>query len=155
MSAYGQKDLGPLELLYAGAERVLDAAQGVSFLYDVSDFIESVTWQEPFILTLLSFQLCLFLVTYLMRNKDIIQFLILLLLTAVSLCAEQLNLLGAKHWKLFATQNYFDRSGLFMLTFVSGPFVILANFIVVSFCYLCFLLSNCFSSRFSHFSLMH
>lgn len=61
-----------------------------------------------------------------------IQFGVLLILTAITLGAERINEFGSRNWSKFATQNYFDSSGLFMMVFVSGPFVVIANFIVVS-----------------------
>lgn len=124
-------ELGPIDLLYSGAEHVFNLTQGSIHLDKVSDFVETVTWNEPFIRALLSFQVLLFLVTYITWRRDLIQFGILFLVTVLALFAERLNEYGRQHWPQFASQNYFDRSGLFLSVFLSGPFVILANFIVV------------------------
>lgn len=43
---------------------------------------------------------------------------------------ERLNKLGARHWRSFAGQNYFDPRGVFYSVMVSGP-LMLAMFIVL------------------------
>ena len=39
-------------------------------------------------------------------------------------CSEWLNGLGAKHWQKFATQDYFDRRGIFTGIMLSGPLLL-------------------------------
>lgn len=99
----------------------------------VSDFFASVRWNEPFIQALVVVQVLMFVLTYATRRYEFVQFAILMVITAINLAAERLNKFGRRHWGQFATQNYFDGPGLFMMIFVSGPFVVLANIIVVSF----------------------
>lgn len=48
--------------------------------------------------------------------------------------AQNLNDMARRHWTLFAGQNYFDPSGIFVSTMFSGPlllimFVVLLNYI--------------------------
>lgn len=145
--------MGPIELLYAGAEHIFNATQGTIHLGGASDFLDRVRWTEPLIRGLFAFHCLLFLFTYLTRRHDVMQFGILLFVTAIALGAERLNDYAKANWRRFATQDYFDREGLFMVIFVSGPFVLLANFIVVSFllpfciaytAYFCCFLSNSF-----------
>lgn len=38
--------------------------------------------------------------------------------------AEWLNGLGSKNWEKFATQNYFDRRGIFVGVMVCGPLLL-------------------------------
>lgn len=128
--------MGPIELLYSSTDALLTTIQGAVTTSSMSDFVETVKWNEPFICFLILSQIILFLMTYLTRRRDGIQFFILILITMIALFAEQLNEYGRKNWPLFATQDYFDRPGLFMLVFVSGPFLALANFIVVSILFL-------------------
>lgn len=130
--------LGPLEVIYQGADQVLQKAQGLVGAEKVSDFVASVRWSEPFIGALLLAQILLIAFTYATRKHEVLQFGILLLLTAVTLSAERLNDYGRRHWNHFATQDYFDGPGLFMMVFVSGPFVVQANFIVVRYWFLVF-----------------
>lgn len=124
--------VGPLELLYSTVEQLLDSVQGAVHVDVVADFIDSVRWTEPFILLLISMQVVLFALVYTTRRHNVVQFIILSVLTAISLAAEKLNRFGRTHWRSFASQNYFDYAGLFLLIFVCGPFIIAANFIVVS-----------------------
>ena len=123
--------MGPIELLYSSTDALLNTLQGAVTTSSMSDFVETVKWNEPFIRFLILSQILLFLVTYLTRRRDGIQFFILVLITTIALFAENINDYGRTNWSLFATQDYFDRPGLFMLVFVSGPFLALANFIVV------------------------
>lgn len=136
MSASTVKDndgIGPMDLLYSSAEQVLRSVQAGLGVHVLSNFVDSVHWKEPFIFSLITMHTAIFALTYVTRKYNNVQFGILTLLTAVSIGAERLNQLGQNYWPLFATQDYFDQSGLFMLVFVCGPFVIIANFIVVSF----------------------
>lgn len=123
---------GAVDLVYSAADQVLSLAQGATPLHAVSDFMDSVRWTEPFIGTIIALQLVLFAVTYSTRRNTVVQFALLGALTGVSLGAERLNTWGHAHWRRFATQDYFDSAGFFMMTFVCGPFVLLANFIVIT-----------------------
>lgn len=124
--------IGALTLLYDGADSLLNTLNASLFSRQLYDFIESVRWNEPFILSLIALQVVLLVFILLTRRYDSVQFGVLVALTAISLNAERLNTLGKRYWRVFATQDYFDRPGLFMLVFVTGPFVMLANIIVVS-----------------------
>ena len=53
---------------------------------------------------------------------------------SVVFMAERLNGLGAKHWKRFSGQDYFDPRGVFFTTLVSGPLVIIMLIVLVSSC---------------------
>lgn len=130
-SSSGASTLGPLDLIYHGADEIFRGAEGLLGSGRAYDFIQSVRWREPFILLLILSQMFLFLLTYATRKREILQFGILLSLTVITLAAERLNNYGRRHWQTFASQNYFDRQGLFMMIFVSGPMVVLANFIVI------------------------
>jgi hypothetical protein len=44
---------------------------------------------------------------------------------------EQLNTLGRKHWQSFASQNYFDASGVFFTSLISGPLLLLLFILLV------------------------
>lgn len=124
--------IGPLELVYSTAEGILDAVQGATHMHTISDFIHMVQWREPFILTLLALQFLIFTLAYTTRNSEFAHIVVLLLIVSITFAAEHLNDYGRTHWMSFASQNYFDTSGVFMLVFVTAPFVVLVNFIVVS-----------------------
>ncbi|GKV09031.1 hypothetical protein SLEP1_g20590 [Rubroshorea leprosula] len=46
--------------------------------------------------------------------------------------AERLNKVLSNNWKRFATQNYFDPSGLFLSVLWSGPLLVIAIIILVN-----------------------
>lgn len=121
-----------LSLLFSTAGRVMDTVQGgMNAGGLMGDFIDTVRWTEPFIISLLVMQLSVFTLAYVTRRRHSVQFALMIVLTAITLLCEQLNDIGHRHWRKFASQDYFDRQGLFMLIFVSGPFVIVSNFIVI------------------------
>lgn len=124
-------DPTPWQMVYQGADQILRKAQGLIASDKLADFMASVRWNEPFIRGVIAMQTALFLLSYLTRRNEVAQFGVLLVLTVVTLGAERINEYGSRNWSKFATQDYFDSSGLFMMVFVSGPFVVLANFIVV------------------------
>jgi len=51
----------------------------------------------------------------------------------LSLSSSFLNQLGAKYWNKFATKNYFDKNGQFMLYFLNIPVLIELVLCLVSF----------------------
>ncbi len=46
--------------------------------------------------------------------------------------AEILNTIGSRRWREFSTQNYFDRSGIFMGIMVCAPLLIVCLCMLVS-----------------------
>eukprot|EP00934_Nitzschia_sp_Nitz4_P005214 Nitzschia sp. Nitz4//scaffold2_size372955//261702//262487//NITZ4_000452-RA/size372955-processed-gene-0.526-mRNA-1//-1//CDS//3329546865//5204//frame0 len=90
-------------------------------------FKSAITWSEPFILYLLAFQLVMFLVTIWVAQKDRpLKYRLphMVLVAGLVRSAEWLNKLGREHWKSFATQNYFDKGGIFVLIMLCGPLVL-------------------------------
>ncbi|KAG2427704.1 hypothetical protein HYH02_014535 [Chlamydomonas schloesseri] len=69
------------------------------------------------------------------RKSGLAQGTIFLIAAATVWSSERLNALGAEHWRSFAGQNYFDRTGVFMSSVVSGPllvamFIVLINYLI-------------------------
>lgn len=131
MNFMPMEGIGPVDLMYKGADSILRAFEGNMPLDAVHDFFESVTWREPFILGLLAAQVCIWLFAFVTRKGDFAPLLTMAALCATCLNANRLNNLGREHWPKFATQNYFDKGGMFMLIFVLVPFVVLCNIIAV------------------------
>jgi transmembrane protein 18 len=46
--------------------------------------------------------------------------------------AEKMNRYLGEHWRSFASQNYFDRSGVFISVIWSGPLIFISIASVVS-----------------------
>mmetsp|Transcript_42774 Transcript_42774/g.48606 ORF Transcript_42774/g.48606 Transcript_42774/m.48606 type:complete len:245 (+) Transcript_42774:55-789(+) len=90
-------------------------------------FSTAINWTEPFILSLIAFQIVIFLLFLWMSRKGFGMVPRLVLMCSVGLlvrCAEYLNGLAARNWQSFATQNYFDRNGIFIGLFLCGPLLL-------------------------------
>lgn len=129
-------NLGPIDLLYRGAETVLNATQSAfpsSILprRAVADFFAIVRWDEPFIQALLLAQAVFLSAVFLSRRRYVAQGVLFFYAAAVVFSARWINDAGRNRWPMFATQDYFDRQGLFMLIFVCVPLIFGANVIVV------------------------
>lgn len=122
-----------INLVYQGADQVLRSLEHTVPNDILRDFIQTVNWREPFILALLAAQGILWLFAIYTRRNDVYQFLLLSILAGVTVNAQRLNDFGKANWQRFATQDYFDSNGTFLLIFLLAPFVLLANIIVVRF----------------------
>lgn len=90
-------------------------------------FKSAIRWTEPFVLSIIGFQVIMFLLCIWVSRPNRttttrITFMICIGLIVRS--AEYLNKVGAREWESFATQDYFDKQGIFVLTFLSGPLLI-------------------------------
>jgi hypothetical protein len=82
----------------------------------------AITWGEPNIRLLLAAYGGVLLLILLTRRIVEVQAVILVALGATVLCAERLNTYAGANWRAQGwTQNYFDKSGIFMLTMLTGP----------------------------------
>eukprot|EP00547_Thalassionema_nitzschioides_P002876 CAMPEP_0194200522 /NCGR_PEP_ID=MMETSP0156-20130528/1090_1 /TAXON_ID=33649 /ORGANISM="Thalassionema nitzschioides, Strain L26-B" /LENGTH=235 /DNA_ID=CAMNT_0038925529 /DNA_START=90 /DNA_END=797 /DNA_ORIENTATION=- len=100
----------------------------------LSAFSSAITWSEPFILYLIAFQVFMFFLCLWVSRKGFAMVPRLVLMSFVAIivrCAEILNGYGARNWESIATQNYFDRSGIFIGIFFCGP-LLLDCFIVLT-----------------------
>lgn len=98
-------------------------------------FRHAVTWTEPFVLGLLAFHVAMFAFCLFasQRGRSLAPRLCVMVIIAVLVkSAEFLNQLGAEHWRSFATQNYFDRRGIFVSVMLCGP-LLLYSFIMLAF----------------------
>ncbi|CAM8995881.1 unnamed protein product [Rhodiola kirilowii] len=92
-------------------------------------FFHAIDWKEPWLLGLLSFHAILLLVILFTRKNTNFQMCLFLLSLAGVYFAENINAILSSNWKSFATQNYFDRQGIFLSTLWSGP--LLLNSVVI------------------------
>jgi hypothetical protein len=129
----GAADLSALDVLYRGADAILRASEAVVPGRAIADFTESVRWSEPFIVGLVAAQAALLAAVVLLRRSHAARAVLFALCAATVFCGRLLNDAGRAWWPAFATQDYFDSQGLFMLVFVCGPLILSANVIVVRF----------------------
>ena len=87
-------------------------------------FVRAVDWREPWLVGLLAAHFALFTAVIRLRRSAGAQICIFLGAGALIYGAEALNNLLAGRWEAFATQNYFDRAGLFTSVVLSGPLLI-------------------------------
>ena len=87
-------------------------------------FVRAVDWREPWLLGLLAVHCALFMAVVRLRRSAGAQIGIFLGAGALIYGAEALNDLLAGCWEAFATQNYFDRAGLFTSVVLSGPLLV-------------------------------
>ncbi|KAL4332954.1 hypothetical protein GQ457_07G021890 [Hibiscus cannabinus] len=103
-------------------------------------FFHAIDWKEPWLMCLLGFHVSLLIVTIFSRKNTNFQMSLFLLTLLGVYFAESLNRFLGDNWKEFATQNYFDPSGLFLSVLWSGPLLVIAIIILIntlfSMCYL-------------------
>lgn len=90
-------------------------------------FRHAITWSEPFIISLIAFQAIMFLITMWVsqRNRSLTaRVAVMIFVGATVRMAERLNRYGAQNWGRFATQNYFDGSGIFVSIMLCSPLLL-------------------------------
>ena len=90
-------------------------------------FRSAIKWSEKFILGLVAFQVVMFFLCLHFSRKDrglAPRVTLLVIIFIVVRSAEWLNAQGEEHWELFATQDYFDKRGIFVGIMLSGPLLL-------------------------------
>ncbi|KAK6091817.1 Transmembrane protein 18 [Batrachochytrium dendrobatidis] len=95
---------------------------------DLKQFIHAVDWDESFIMGLAAFHLTVFIWILISRSRQITLILTVMILGVMALLSESINALANSHYLLFSKQNYFDKSGIFVVTMFALP--ILVNILV-------------------------
>jgi hypothetical protein len=90
-------------------------------------FRSAIRWTEPFILSLVVFQVTLFFLCLWASNPRrslVTRIAIMLFMGILVRSSEWLNVYGGQHWDEFCSQNYFDSNGIFIGIFLSAPLLI-------------------------------
>ncbi|KAF5394164.1 hypothetical protein PHET_12135 [Paragonimus heterotremus] len=96
------------------------------------DAIYSIPWRnEPWLFVVGAFHVCIMLLSVLKRAHPNFLSFILFGLLGGCLCSPWLNELAATHWRVFATDQYFDSHGYFILCIWSAPILINAVLITI------------------------
>ncbi|XP_021300098.1 transmembrane protein 18 [Herrania umbratica] len=104
-------------------------------------FFHAIDWKEPWLICLLAFHAVLLIITIFSRKNTNFQMCLFLLALVGVYLAETLNKFLGDNWKRFATQNYFDPSGLFLSVLWSGPLLAIAIIILINTLFtMCFLI---------------
>jgi hypothetical protein len=90
-------------------------------------FKSAITWSEPFIYSLVAFQVVIFLLCLVVSRKGTgvaPRLTIMVFIGILVRSAEWLNGIGARNWEKCCTQNYFDRKGIFIGIMLCGPLLV-------------------------------
>lgn len=99
-------------------------------------FKTAINWTEPLIIGLLSFHLFYFIVVITTRNNVDLQTWLFLIICILVWSSEWSNGYLHDNYKLVASQNYFDKSGLFAGIMFSGPLLFIGFFQLCNFLYI-------------------
>eukprot|EP00694_Reclinomonas_americana_P002354 EC787740.1.p1 GENE.EC787740.1~~EC787740.1.p1 ORF type:complete len:146 (+),score=44.92 EC787740.1:58-495(+) len=109
-----------------------NTTQHASLSDSLHAFASAVRWTEPLILGLCLFHALVFSLVVLTRRRDFAQIALFLTVVALAYVAEPLNRVAASHWRLIASQPYFDQRGVFASIFYSGPLLVAAFIMLVN-----------------------
>lgn len=110
-------------------------AEGRGFADMVSGFVAAVDWRhEPWLIAVGALHLLAAILAVRHRRSPLVLSTLFAGGCAAVLLGERLNTLASKHWRLFATQDYFDSRGVFYSAVVGGP--VLLNLVLVVAMYL-------------------
>jgi len=104
-------------------------------LENIEAFFTAVDVSEGFIRLLIGFHVLVFVLIILTRQRYNLQLGIFVALLVICYFLENLNLYLAENWKRFTSQNYFDKSGLFLCVMVGFP--ALCNCLLIMFYSMC------------------
>ena len=94
------------------------------FCADAQKTLEGVAWNDKFIMIVCMIHALIIIEIFQDRKSFIKQIFNVIFLTILSFSSSFLNALGADNWTRFATKNYFDKNGKFMLYFLNIPVLI-------------------------------
>eukprot|EP00571_Detonula_confervacea_P016788 CAMPEP_0172298674 /NCGR_PEP_ID=MMETSP1058-20130122/1219_1 /TAXON_ID=83371 /ORGANISM="Detonula confervacea, Strain CCMP 353" /LENGTH=241 /DNA_ID=CAMNT_0013007959 /DNA_START=105 /DNA_END=830 /DNA_ORIENTATION=+ len=100
----------------------------------IEAFTAAITWNESFIKFLLAFNVLVVIAAVTLSRKGGIytRMCFMIFVAIIVRLAERLNAIGASRWREFATQNYFDKNGIFMGIMVCAPLLMVCLFMLIS-----------------------
>jgi hypothetical protein len=90
-------------------------------------FRSAITWEEPFIMVLVAFQVVMFVLCIYVSRPDrslVPRLAVMITIASIIKCSEKINEYAAQNWESFCTQNYFDRRGVFIMVMVCCPLLL-------------------------------
>merc|ERR1712032_1200300 len=99
----------------------------------IAAFSSAINWGEPFIRCLLALHVVMILLAVIFSRKKIFggQVATFGLLATLVWRTEWLNTYGAAHWRDFATQNYFDKGGVFVGVMYAAPLMLICLCMII------------------------
>lgn len=100
----------------------------------IEAFTAAITWSEPFIKLLLAFNVLVIVAAIVLSRKGGMysRMGLMIFVGIIVRLSEYLNTIGNARWREFATQNYFDRNGIFMGIMVCAPLLCVCLFMLIS-----------------------
>ena len=100
-----------------------------TFSEQLDAFRHAITWSEPFILSLIAFQIIMFALTLYVAQRHVgltPRVLMLIVIGIIVRSAEYVNRWAGTDgaWQSFCTQNYFDQRGIFISIFLCAPLLV-------------------------------
>ena len=121
-------ETSPLEGIASGVIKDILSKQAQNgpqtFTEQIQAFKSAVTWSEPFVLSLVVFNVIITLLCFLASRKKYGRVFLMCIITAIIVSAQYINSYAAIHWESFATQNYFDQNGIFLSIMLCAPLLI-------------------------------
>lgn len=119
----------PLQDIADGVTKEIMAgqAQPEGLAEHFAAFRSAINWSEKFVLVLIAFQVVMFFLCLYVSQRDRAlapKLIVMTFIFVVVRSAEWLNSLGEEHWESFATQDYFDKRGLFVGVMLCGPLML-------------------------------
>lgn len=93
----------------------------------ISAFKTAINWKEHFIIGLIVFQILMFVSAYYVSKRDrglVPRITVMVVIGVLVRLSEYINSYAAEHWRIFATQNYFDKGGVFVGIMFCGPLLV-------------------------------
>jgi transmembrane protein 18 len=90
-------------------------------------FRHAISWYEPFILWLIAFQIFIFCSAIYVSRKErglTLRLIVMMTIAAIVRGAESINQWASRNWSQFATQNYFDKRGIFVSVMICAPLLL-------------------------------
>ena len=100
----------------------------------IQAFAAAITWNEPFIQCIVAFHVLVITAAIILTRKGgVYSRMGLMVFVGILIrLAEWLNDIGARRWREFATQNYFDKSGIFMGIMLCAPLLLVCLALLLS-----------------------
>ena len=127
MTTFNENDRMNTTLTQTHNQTILPQARPQTLTEHFQAFKSAINWSEKFILGLIVFQIVMFLLCFWVSRKDrglAPRLILMAVIFVIVRSAEWLNDLGEEHWESFATQDYFDKRGIFVAIMLSGPLLL-------------------------------
>ncbi|KAI9302621.1 transmembrane protein 18-domain-containing protein [Cunninghamella echinulata] len=93
-------------------------------IYQTIEFFQAIDWSQTWLIGLVIFHIVCFLLVIILRNKHTILSYYFFILLGLAALTQPLNQYGGNHWQSFASANYFDESGIFIVSLYAFPLIL-------------------------------